>query len=98
MTISIGEGSRGGHVIGHTKSGKAVYGESAQRPVFGPKNMAMSIHATGRAHGFSEQDHRDAAAAHFKAALGAPNKNAAARSRDLADQHLRAAKSFSPRG
>ncbi len=38
MTISIGEGSRGGHVIGHTKSGKPIYGESAQRSTFGPKN------------------------------------------------------------
>ncbi len=26
MTISIGEGSRGGHVIGHTRSGKPIYG------------------------------------------------------------------------
>ncbi len=25
MTISIGEGSRGGHVIGHTRSGKPIY-------------------------------------------------------------------------
>lgn len=26
MTISIGEGSRGGHVIGHTRSGRPIYG------------------------------------------------------------------------
>ncbi len=34
MTISIGEGSRGGHVIGHTKSGKPVYASGGRNQGF----------------------------------------------------------------
>lgn len=47
-----GEGSRGGHVIGHTSSGKPIYAKGNTK-----------THQT-----FSEQDHHDAAALHEKAA------------------------------
>lgn len=47
-----GEGSRGGKVIGHTKSGKPIY-ENATADHHSYKN-------------FSEQDHKDAADAHYK--------------------------------
>ncbi len=46
-----GEGSKGGHVIGHTKSGKPVYAEA------GIHNKEYK--------GFSAQDHSDAAELHF---------------------------------
>jgi len=55
MTISIGEGSRGGHVIGHTRSGKPVYASS-------------SGHASSDVANYSEKlttrDHKDAALLH----------------------------------
>lgn len=47
-----GEGTRGGHVIGHTKSGKPVY-ENKQAHTY---------------KGFSKQDHKDAHEAHNKEA------------------------------
>ncbi|MGH9649848.1 MAG: hypothetical protein ACRD3I_05200, partial [Terriglobales bacterium] len=60
-----GEGSRGGHVIGHTKSGKAIYAASAELaevPTFKvPK--AQEAHIAQHSD-FSAEDHRDAAAAH----------------------------------
>ena len=45
-----GEGSRGGVIIGHTKSGKPVYSNSHNTP----------------SHGWSAQDHKDAASVHTK--------------------------------
>lgn len=47
-----GEGSKGGHIIGHTKSGKPIYDSAFH-----------SDHSN-----FTEQDHRDAASAHNKLA------------------------------
>lgn len=67
---SRGEGSRGGHIIRHTKSGKPIYAASH------PHNQAVltaghSMHADkfedwvhGHFPGWSKQDHLDAADAH----------------------------------
>lgn len=49
--IKGGEGSRGGKVIGHTKSGKAIYGDKA----------AKHEHYKD----FTDQDHHDASDAHY---------------------------------
>lgn len=48
-----GEGARGGKVVGHTKSGKAIY-ESTSR-----------AHSNKQHADFTEQDHQDAATQHF---------------------------------
>lgn len=53
---SGGEGSRGGHVIGHTRSGKAVYADSHK--------------GTGSG-GWHSQEHQDAASAHIDAGYSA---------------------------
>lgn len=49
-----GEGSRGGHVIGHTKSGKPIYGDA-----FGTDKQFAEHHK-----GWSAMDHYDAEHAH----------------------------------
>lgn len=54
-----GEGSRGGHVIGHTSSGKPIYGDKEGAHIYGPS----AAH-----HTYSAQDHVDAAQAHKNAA------------------------------
>jgi len=60
---STGEGSRGGHVIGHTKSGKAIYAaDKALTPA-----VLKGIRST--LEGYSSQDHRDAAMAHAQRRL-----------------------------
>ena len=50
--MSEGEGSRGGHVIGHTKSGRPVYGDPRTREAL----KALTIK-----HGYTAEDHQDAA-------------------------------------
>jgi hypothetical protein len=81
--MSEGEGSRGGHVIGHTKSGKPVYGDS---------RLALgAFHPSSR---FSKQDHRDASTLHHVAGNMAfeQGKTAAVRQhRALAFKHYTAA-------
>jgi len=57
-----GEGSRGGKVIGHTKSGKPIYDVSGHS--WGPK--AHGAHMAKHAKDFSAQDHKDAATAALK--------------------------------
>jgi hypothetical protein len=54
------EGARGGHVIGHTKSNKAIYAHS--HAMYGSKS-AMQKHTKG----WSHQDHVDAKDAHDEA-------------------------------
>jgi hypothetical protein len=49
-----GEGSRGGHIIGHTRSGKPIYATRSPREFY------------SRHRGFTKQDHRDAAHNHRK--------------------------------
>jgi hypothetical protein len=50
-----GEGSKGGQVIGHTKSGKAIY----KNPFMGGNVKSREKHA-----GWTKEDHNDAANAH----------------------------------
>jgi hypothetical protein len=55
--IMKGEGDRGGHVIGHTKSGKPIY---------------QKLYAGGNTEyeGFTKEDHEDAAKLHDKKMRG----------------------------
>lgn len=57
-----GEGSKGGRVIGHTKSGKAIYLHENDSD----STSAGSIHA-GKFKGWSKEDHMDAMKAHTQA-------------------------------
>ncbi len=58
-----GEGSRGGKVIGHTKSGKAIYGGNAianyDRGGLNPTSSFKSNHKD-----YTSKDHKDAAKFH----------------------------------
>lgn len=57
--IKGGEGSRGGKIIGHTKSGKAIYENSRATHVI-PDGTSIGDHYDS----FSKQDHLDAAKLH----------------------------------
>ena len=63
------EGSRGGHVIGHTSSGRAIYAPKAD-PTHGAAGRGGNthigrIHASRQSHaGWTRADHLDAASAH----------------------------------
>lgn len=52
-----GEGSRGGKIIGHTKSGKPIYGE-------GPLHNVSGEPSDWNAKSYASEDHKDAAEAH----------------------------------
>jgi len=58
-----GEGSRGGKVIGHTRSGKPIYGTSSQKQV--------GIHEKG----WTKKDYEDAAKAHYTESEGHRKKS-----------------------
>ena len=47
LDVGAGEGSRGGHVIGHTKSGEPIYEGHTWKSVNGEKTIA-GLHSTGR--------------------------------------------------
>ena len=53
-----GEGARGGHIVGHTKSGKPIYANSHQN--FRSRSKGVSFHEEHK--DFNHQDHKDAAA------------------------------------
>ena len=57
-----GEGSRGGHVIGHTKSGKPIYAPKEGHPDAGAGDLPHRGQAFAGEHGagYSRQDHYDA--------------------------------------
>ncbi len=77
-----GEGSRGGHVIGHTASGKAIYGP--------PRDASTPHdHVNRTSAGFSAQDHRDASWAMFQAkvAHGTKGSKEYTRWKGLMDEH-----------
>ena len=58
-----GEGTRGGHIIGHTRSGKPIYGLPHDAVSFpNPKGHV----AKRSAEGYSARDHLDAANAHLE--------------------------------
>ena len=59
-----GEGSRGGHVIGHTRSGKPIYG---RRHAVNQGHKRSDIHANHALVGYTRDDHADAAARHMAA-------------------------------
>lgn len=76
-----GEGSRGGHVIGHTKSGKAIYGPPAshvarvrehvnlqKRTAVGKLEEHADTHIHRHHKDFSDEDHADAHEAHAREA------------------------------
>lgn len=80
---SDGEGSKGGHVIGHTSSGKPIYdsnssmvsshwqasqGQHGKPGAHGELATKMTNHMKKQSKGFSVDDHKDAAAAHKKRA------------------------------
>ena len=69
MDLSKAEGTRGGHIIGHTKSGKAIY--SAESSKHYPKLKASHAYGRGDAKyatthhpGYTPADHADAYEAH----------------------------------
>lgn len=70
-----GEGSRGGHVIGHTKSGRPIYETTGS-------GRSSSFHEDSK--GYTRNDHRDAAALHRKRAR--PGEDGQLR-RDTASRH-----------
>lgn len=71
------EGSRGGKIIGHTKSGKPIY---AQKKAFEYKD-------------FSKQDHKDAAAEHHSISnAGKSGKGYAPHHAEVRNSHLEASK------
>lgn len=53
---SEGEGTRGGHVIGHTSSGKAIYASKGENGELNPRHHKD----------WTEHDHREAAEKHFE--------------------------------
>jgi len=57
---ATGEGSRGGHVIGHTRSGKAIYAHAGIDPAH--------PYRAGGSKGWTSLDHTDAASAHRREA------------------------------
>lgn len=57
LKVDAGEGSRGGHVIGHTSSGKPIY-----------QNHKHPSHAD-----FSQKDHENAVVTHEKRRRDLPN-------------------------
>lgn len=68
-----GEGSRGGHILGHTKSGQPIY-QSA-----GYTNAKQLVHHVEQAHGqMGPDDHAEAAGAHRAAAKEAGKGSPAA--------------------
>ncbi len=88
--LTKAEGSRGGHIIGHTKSGKPIYGEHSHM-------HAARDHDQSHFAGFTKADHHDAASTHAKKAqeyLGEHTKShSPVFSRDMimAQQHIEAA-------
>ena len=82
-----GEGAHGGHVIGHTRSGKPIYA-STQHVNHAPNDIK-------RAHpSYSKHDHIDAAAAHADEAARTPDRGIRADSHTLAQAHASAALSM----
>jgi hypothetical protein len=86
-----GEGSRGGKVIGHTASGK---------PVYGSNHAAYQRGKTPASSGWTRADHQDAAEIHEKnwrqqggpgAMSGTPRYGATKEHRDAAEAHVQAA-------
>jgi len=74
-----GEGSRGGHVIGHTRSGK---------PIYDPRHPSNRPGKFREAHqGWSAGDHRDASELHYAAAKKL--KGRLSRMRYATSQHTR---------
>jgi len=63
---AAGEGSRGGKVIGRTKSGK---------PIYSSHGKGHSGYTVGYHHDWSKEDHKDAAAAHRKEAEAAEKRS-----------------------
>lgn len=85
-----GEGSRGGHVIGHTKSGKPVYSRQIGQGYhsFDREREQSSVEKETKAHkGFSEQDHRDASDVHKQEAEQHRRKTLSMNSRDAEKHH-----------
>lgn len=76
-----GEGSRGGRIIGHTRSGKPIYGSHAKYHeairIHLPETVVTGEHGANQIKAlkalypkYTSQDHWDAAAAHEKEAKG----------------------------
>lgn len=95
-----GEGSRGGHVIGHTKSGKPIY--NSDHPMYHPPAYARFLHDNASEHaptmhflaihapGWTSQDHLDAAEAHRHGDMRLPSllhAQAAEEKRDVERSH-----------
>jgi hypothetical protein len=77
-----GEGSRGGHVIGHLKSGKAVYESKGHTDARG-----LVAHVEEKHHDMSADDHDSAAALHRKLGM---QSSAGSHERNYHEAHARA--------
>jgi hypothetical protein len=89
---TAGEGSRGGHVIGHTKSGKPVYR--------GTINQKDGKTFPAGHEEYSKQDHLDAAEAHQKVSMIQPedySDNGNVLHQDLARKHREMANGEKPK-
>lgn len=82
-----GEGSRGGHIIGHTSSGKAIYAAGF---------TAVGFH---EAHaGWTKEDHNEASKTHSDLIGSGKTRLGAGYHMAMADAHTKAAMSILPEG
>jgi hypothetical protein len=86
-----GEGSKGGDIVGHTRSGKPIYGPAHKahhgvHHYMDPENVAV---VEGNHKDFSRQDHMDAGAAHRQAATKfSGNSHLGQMHEQIADAHF----------
>ena len=99
MNKADGAGSRGGNVIGHTKSGKAIYGnESKHYDGLKSHHEGHAIELQRRYKSFSATDHQNAHNAHKDEAVEArleDNTKKASRHEAMASLHKQAAEHLS---
>lgn len=84
ISKSKGEGSRGGHVIGHTRSGKPVYGTDGHHYYHGPGIRPEFRSAYS---GFSAKDHKDAYKLHEREAHRQATLASSLRTSSSLDEH-----------
>ncbi len=95
LAKSEGAGSRGGHIIGHTRSGKPIYAsshESYSKVLSGGDgHKPLSAQKTHEAHpSYNIDDHADAAEAHYEHANAHPRGDARAHGHLLSQAHSEA--------
>lgn len=98
--VKGGEGSRGGKIIGHTKSGKPIYEPAIPHAEVIKKrkkqmSQGLQLEPVKQAHeyeGYSKEDHKDAAEAHARIARQSINHRFGTATK--VSQHHRDAESF----